>query len=589
MTKKIIPQIFHFFKPYYKHYAVMMVFIFTIQSVGLILPYMLAKIASAITNRDIVTSIYYVAGSFLLSIVSSVLLSLLRDRYDVKYLDMDRNVHVHSMSLNKLLGFSIGQYRHQNSGIKQSVISQGESGMIGLVEGMFYEVIPTLVKFLVTLVLITLISLWVGLFIFFVMGLYIFLAIRKNLNYYKNFDERMEIDKNVSKIQSEIYRHAPLIILEGQENKMKNISYEIEMESVIGWRKIVFPWMTETAIQRILINFSQYGSLLLVIYFIFQGLLEPAMFIAFFAWISQSTNGIESVTNSQRRFMFQIARVRKYFEILNIETDVPMPINPQIPEDFKGKIEFKNVSYSYLRRDDDKTIQKNQSISNLSFTINPGEKIGIVGVSGAGKSTLVNLLRRAFDPQSGEILIDGISLKEIDLHWLRSQFGNVEQDIPIFDLTVKDNILFGVNGRAKDITENQLYAVARLASIDDFIKNLEKGFDTLIGERGIKISPGERQRIAIARALIKDPRILIFDEATSSLDAHNEDLIHKSLQKSVVGRTAIIIAHRLSTVIDSDRIFVMDKGKLVDSGTHVELQKRCSAYQKLIKNQLVIV
>ncbi|HSE56890.1 MAG TPA: ATP-binding cassette domain-containing protein, partial [Candidatus Paceibacterota bacterium] len=172
--------------------------------------------------------------------------------------------------------------------------------------------------------------------------------------------------------------------------------------------------------------------------------------------------------------------------------------------------------------------------------------------------------------------------------WLRSQIGNVEQKIDLFDRSIRDNILFGLPGDSQ-ISDEKLQKVISDASLDDFIAKLkDHGLDTMIGESGIKVSGGERQRIGIARALIKDPKILIFDEATSALDSINEKLIHDAINRSAKGRTTIIIAHRLSTVMDADIIFVVADGKIVDSGTHKILEKRCKEYKNLIKNQILV-
>jgi ABC-type multidrug transport system fused ATPase/permease subunit len=197
-------------------------------------------------------------------------------------------------------------------------------------------------------------------------------------------------------------------------------------------------------------------------------------------------------------------------------------------------------------------------------------------------------MRRYYDATEGQILIDGEPLTDIDLHWLRSQIGNVEQKIELFDRSIRDNILFGLPAGV-EITDDKLNTAVADASLTDFIAKLkDHGVDTVIGEGGIKVSGGERQRIGIARALIKNPKILIFDEATSALDSINEKLIHDAINRSAKGRTTIIIAHRLSTVMDADIIFVVAEGKIVGQGTHKELEKNNKEYQKLIKNQILM-
>jgi ATP-binding cassette subfamily B (MDR/TAP) protein 1 len=197
-------------------------------------------------------------------------------------------------------------------------------------------------------------------------------------------------------------------------------------------------------------------------------------------------------------------------------------------------------------------------------------------------------MRRFYDPTEGEILIDDVNLKDMNLHWLRSRIGNVEQKIDLFDRSIKDNILFGLPSGA-EVPDEKVQKAVEDASLTEFIEKLkDHGLDTVIGEGGIKVSGGERQRIGIARALIKDPKILIFDEATSALDSINEKLIHDAINRSAQGRTTIIIAHRLSTVMDADIIFVVAKGKIVAQGTHKELEKNSEDYKELIKNQILM-
>ena len=237
-----------------------------------------------------------------------------------------------------------------------------------------------------------------------------------------------------------------------------------------------------------------------------------------------------------------------------------------------GKIEFKNISFSYGNR---------KILKDLSFVVNPGHKVAIVGPTGAGKSTISKLIFRFYDPSSGNIFIDDQCLRDVTQRSLRSNIGVVPQDTVMFNDTIKYNISYSKPGSSMTEIEN----VAKLSSIDKFIADLELGYETVVGERGLKLSGGEKQRVAIARALLKNPKIFIFDEATSALDTKTEKLIEKSLKKLSNKNTTLVIAHRLSTVIDADKIIVLENGKIAEQGTHKELLQKNGLYAEMWMRQ----
>jgi len=237
-----------------------------------------------------------------------------------------------------------------------------------------------------------------------------------------------------------------------------------------------------------------------------------------------------------------------------------------------GKIEFKNISFSYGNR---------KILKDLSFVVNPGHKVAIVGPTGAGKSTISKLIFRFYDPSSGNIYIDDQCLRDVTQSSLRSNIGVVPQDTVMFNDTIKYNISYSKPGSTMIEIEN----VAKLSSIDKFIADLELGYETVVGERGLKLSGGEKQRVAIARALLKNPKIFIFDEATSALDTKTEKLIEKSLKKLSNKNTTLVIAHRLSTVIDANKIIVLEKGKIAEQGTHKELLQKNGLYAEMWMRQ----
>ena len=241
----------------------------------------------------------------------------------------------------------------------------------------------------------------------------------------------------------------------------------------------------------------------------------------------------------------------------------------------RGQIKFSNVSFSYHKK------SKTPAISKVNFEIKPGETIALVGPSGGGKTTVVKLLYRHYDVASGHILVDGRDIRDYDIHQYRKNLAIVPQDVEMFNTTLKENIAYGKT----NATLAEIKNTAQIANID-FIDTLDRGLNTLVGERGIRLSGGQKQRVGIARAILAKPSILIFDEATSNLDSHSEKLIQASIERIARKQTMIIIAHRLSTVIGADKIFVIDQGRIIESGNHQELLKNEKGlYTDLLKLQ----
>jgi len=298
----------------------------------------------------------------------------------------------------------------------------------------------------------------------------------------------------------------------------------------------------------------------------------------YFLYIHFLTRPIARLVNSMEQISQGFSGVEKFYEIMQIEPEITSKPGAIRKENFAGEIEFKDVSFRYEK--DEAT----HILKNFNLKIDKGKKVALVGETGVGKSTISKLIPRFYDVNEGEILVDGINIVDYDLNDLRSAIGHVQQDVFIFYGTIKENIIYG----KPDATNEEIVDACKKARIHDFIMKQELGYNTLVGERGVKLSGGQKQRIAIARLFLKDPKILILDEATSSLDNITETLIQESLDELSVGKTTIIIAHRLSTVKNADEIIVLGSEGIIERGNHQELVKNKGYYANLYNATLTI-
>lgn len=302
---------------------------------------------------------------------------------------------------------------------------------------------------------------------------------------------------------------------------------------------------------------------------VINGNLTAGALIAFLVYAVNLSNPIKRLSKVYANIQKALAAAERVFEVIDTEPEIQnLPGAMELPS-VKGEVVFHEVTFEYKSGE--------PVLSNVSLEAKVGQMVAIVGPSGAGKTTIANLIPRFYEPTQGYIAIDGIDIKTVTLDSLRKQIGIVPQETVLFNGTVYENILYG----DLDATADEIIAAAKAANAHNFISQMPDGYDTQIGERGSKLSGGQRQRIAIARAILKNPRVLILDEATSALDAESEKLVQEALDKLMISRTSFVIAHRLSTVIRADLILVMERGEIVERGTHTELLARGGLYSKL--------
>ncbi|RRH96191.1 ATP-binding cassette domain-containing protein [Mesorhizobium tamadayense] len=326
--------------------------------------------------------------------------------------------------------------------------------------------------------------------------------------------------------------------------------------------------------------FMIFSSVVAVLWFgsrdVLAGTLSPGTLGQFLLYSVFAAGALGALSEVWSELSQAAGAAERLTEILAEKPAIQPPAVPQpLPAKAKGAISFDDVSFSYPARPD------RAAVHGLSFQVKPGETVAIVGPSGAGKSTVFSLILRFYDPENGRVVIDGVNLREADPAAIRERIAIVPQDVTIFAASARDNICFGRPGAG----DAEIEAAAKAALADEFILKLEKGYDSQVGERGVTLSGGQRQRVAIARAILRDAPILLLDEATSALDAESETLVQTALERLMLGRTTIVIAHRLATVLKADRILVMEAGRIVEEGTHQSLVAKGGTYARLAKLQ----
>lgn len=355
------------------------------------------------------------------------------------------------------------------------------------------------------------------------------------------------------------------------QKKFEDINQAYYKQSVSVYRKTdLSSPLTETVVTGILMFILFLGGSM-----VFNGELRPELFMTYFILASQLIPPIKQLTTSYSNIQKGVASEERIDKILladNVIVDKP---NAKEISDFTKEIEYKDLSFAYHKGDDGYVLR------NINLKIEKGKTVALVGQSGSGKTTLADMLPRFYESDKGALLIDGIDIKDLKTESVRKHIGVVTQESVLFNDTVKNNIIFGM----QNVTANEVIEAAKIANAHEFIMQLPNGYDTIIGDRGGKLSGGQRQRLSIARAILKNPAILILDEATSALDTESEKLVQEALTNLMKNRTSVVIAHRLSTIANADEIIVMNKGEIIERGDHNQLLALNGTYKKLCDMQ----
>jgi len=510
-------------------------------------------------------------GFGLFIIVCSTLVSLHADRLAHRQYQA-----VRTMYFEHVLQLPLSYYTGSHSGRLVKVMMAGSNTLWGLWLAFFREHFASLVSLVVLLPLTLVINWRYGLLLTLLCALFAVLI--------------AGVIRKVEQMQSKVERHYTEVA-ERTTDTLGNIALvqsfaRIESE-VSGMRKmgeevlsaqipVLSWWAVTSVITRASTTLTMLAILILGVWFYLHDLTTVGEIVMFMSFATLLITRLEQAVNFANRMVMDAPRIAEFFDVLDTEPAVRDRPDAVDPGRLRGLVEFNDVSFSYDG--------KRAAVADLSFTALPGETVALVGATGAGKSTALGLLHRAFDPQSGVVKIDGMDIRGLTLSGLRRNIGVVFQEVLLFNRSIAENLRVG----KPDATEEELRAACERAQVLDVINHLPEGFDTNAGERGRLFSGGERQRLSIARALLKDPPILILDEATSALDALTEARVQAALTEVMQGRTTFVIAHRLATIRNADRILVFQGGRIIESGSFDELVRLGGHFAELAKSQFLM-
>ncbi len=572
----LIHRLWKLLKPFHINFYLQLTTTIIQQGINIFSIYLTAKILDAIVNKQFTTALHIVFINLCLVLIK-VIISYFAELHAQNKIGFAIQQHLEEYSFKKIFKLNISQYTEDHSAIKEQVINRGENAVENIISTLVLNLLPTVTQIAFAVIAMSFYSKTIALWTVITLTTVILWS-----NYFSKYHRpfiKEDIDNwdKQKKIRTESFQHLGLIRTLGAENFYLD-KYLHNRQGFLDFKKFVWNKAITHGHKRYgFFYISRAVSTTIIIYLAYIGTLTVGSIYAIWAYINEANSQIFSIIQAIRQMPLRFSELEKYLNIIDKEA---LFSEQGKKVTLSGDIVIDNLTFKYPHGNI-------ELFNNLSLTIPYGKKVAFVGSSGSGKSTIVKLLLRIFTYERGSIKIGDEELKEMHAIHLRENIGYVEQHVDLFDETIKENILVGIKNKDKKEAESRLEEVAQHARITEFYHRLgEAKFDTFIGERGVKLSGGERQRIGIARAIIKNPEILIFDEATASLDTENEAKVMEAINDVSAGKTTIIIAHRLSTVRDADKIFVMDKGNVVGEGTHDELMQSNVIYQNLVAHQV---
>lgn len=426
------------------------------------------------------------------------------------------------------------------------------------------------VKIIISFILLSRINLALTTIIFIFIPLMVIFSMDQNRKMKRAFKkQRVQIGELNSRLEDSLLGVRVVKAFANEDIEAEKFTQD--NRKFLGTKKETYKYMAGFKIITCIFDGIMYLVLLIAGgIFMMKGLIQPADLFVFTLYVTTLLATVKRIVEFTEQFQKGMTGIERFIEIMDSDIDIFDDEDAKELNNVKGSIEFKNVSFGY--NDKDKEV-----LSNINLSIKEGEKVALVGPSGGGKTTICNLIPRFYDTTQGSIYLDNNDIKKVTLKSLRKNIGIVQQDVYLFAGTVYENIAYG----DPNATREQIIEAAKLAGAHEFISELKDGYDTYVGERGVKLSGGQKQRISIARVFLKNPKILILDEATSALDNESEYLVSKSLERLAKGRTTLTIAHRLTTIQNADRILVLNENGIVEQGSHKELLDKKGVYHQL--------
>jgi ABC-type multidrug transport system fused ATPase/permease subunit len=569
-------KLWNLIEPVQKKILKLLIIIVFLELSRLVGPYILKLIIDLITNFK-AEEIGKIAGLIFLMFFSNQIFSMINYFSDTRIFDILVNIQAYLSNSNfkKMVFLDLGYHEKENTGNKIFKIQRGVEKINDLLGNIFWEVAPTSFQIILTTIVLFAMDWRFGLVLLLYVPIFIFLTLKVNRDVYPQRRERHDKQEEAVGFmaQSIININTVKSFVQERREQRKFGSFTEKIKNLILFE--YGRYIKYNLRRNLVIDLGRISMLFFGVYLVSQNLMTIGSLVFVFTISEKALISLYRISRVYDKILEAGESVTRLYDLSLVEPEIKNPLGGIKPKQLTGQIEFKNVSFIYNE-------SRIKALDGVNFGIQPGCVTALVGPSGGGKTTIARLVYRHYDPQGGEVFLDGKDIREYDLYAFREFLAIVPQEVEIFNTSVRENIAYA----KPNASFSEIKAAARIANAEEFISELKEGYDTLVGERGIKLSGGQRQRVGIARAILANPKILIFDEATSSLDSYSERLIQEAMDRISKGRTVIIIAHRLSTIKKADKIIVLEKGKVVEEGSHFELAKTDGGlYQKLIKLQ----